>query len=262
MGGATINGNLPPWVPDELGLPRASAASVVLVALIAGGLIFAGMHLPTPATPKQQITIVHMVQLPSPPLPMPPPPVPPPPVPIPKLIPIPPPPVPVPVPKPVPLPVIHHPVPVKTKISVPPVKHVIIHHSLSRPVPVRRRVPPPPVRHAVVPQKPPPVPQAPPQPPFNFQAYAASLRGPIQRLVQVSQAMRMLGLQGTAYIEFELMPDGRLVMAKISRSSGNPMIDRAALAAVEQMNFSRYPFPGTAPKLFILPIEISTSGSG
>jgi protein TonB len=233
MSGATINGKLPPWVPDELGLPQASAASVALVLLITGGLIYAGTHLPKPAKPRQQVTTVHMVQLPKPPPPKP--------------LPKPPPPVPVPVPKPIPHPIIHHPVPVKTKIPVPPVKHVIIHHK-----------PPPPKK----PPPPPPVPQAPPQPPFNFQAYASSLRGPIQNLVHVSRAMRMLKLQGTAYIEFELMPDGRLVLAKVYRSSGNPLIDKAALAAVEHMNFARYRFPGTAPKTFALPIEILPYANG
>ncbi|HET9148698.1 MAG TPA: energy transducer TonB [Acetobacteraceae bacterium] len=245
MSGATINGNLPPWVPDELGMPRASAASVALVALIGGGLIYASLHL-RPEKPKVQVTTIHMVELPKPPppkpLPVPPPPVPPPPIPI---------------PKPVPKPIIHHPVPVKTKIPVP-VKHVVIHH----PVPVKR-IPPPPVKHVVVQHRPPPppVPQPPPQPAFNFQAYASSLRGPIQSLVHVSQAMRMLHLQGTAYILFELTPDGRLVFAKVYRSSGNPLIDKAALSAVERMNFVRYRFPGTAPKQFALPIEILPYGS-
>jgi len=90
---------------------------------------------------------------------------------------------------------------------------------------------------------------------FDFAAYAASLRAPIRNLVHVSRAMRMLHLHGTAAIEFELDPSGRLVFARIDKSSGSGLIDRSALDAVERM---RYPsFPGTGSKVFILPITIS-----
>lgn len=234
--GATTNGALPPWHPDELGLARAGAVSLVLVALIAGGAWFAANHLSPIQPPLAPTTTVRLVTLakPPPPLPMPPPPVqpPPPPQPLPK----PPPPVPAPSPIPPPRPApqqIHHPPP-------PP-----------RPVPKPR-----PVVHPKPPQPPPPVqkPRPPPQPAFNFQSYAASLRGPLQREVPISKAMRMLGMHGIAYVEFTLAPSGHLVSAKIYRSSHNPLIDKAALDTVLHHHFP--PFPGTADKTFALPIEI------
>jgi protein TonB len=243
MSGATANGVIPPWEPDELGVPKASAASIILVTLVVGGIIYVGTHMPKPPRAVIPVTTVHMVQLPKPP----------PPKPLPK--PPPPPPVPVPIPKPVPLPIIHHPVPVKTKIPVP-VKHVVIHHK------------PPPPKHVVIrhvqpqvkPQpQPPPRPQPPPEPAFNAEAYGSAVRGPIERLVHVSRAMNMLRLQGTAYIEFELMPNGHLVFAKIYHSSGNPLIDKSALSAVERNRFP--PFPGTAPKVWAVPIFIGPDGS-
>ena len=231
MSGATTNGAIPPWEPDELGVPQASLASILLVTLVVGGIIYAGTHLPKPPKPIIPVTEVHMVQLPKPP----------PPKPLPKP---PPPPPPIPVPKPIPHPIIHHPVPVKTKIPVPAVKHVIIHRK-----PPPKKPPPPP----------PPVPQPPPQPAFNAAAYGSAVRGPIERLVHVSRAMRMLKLQGTAYIEFELMPNGHLMFAKIYRSSGNPLIDKAALSAVERNSYR--PFPGTAPKVWAVPIEVLPYGN-
>ncbi len=230
MSGVTTNGAIPPWEPDELGVPQASLASFVLVGLIVGGIIYAGTHLPKPPKPVIPVTEVHMVTLPKPP----------PPKPLPKP---PPPPPPIPVPKPIPHPIIHHPVPVKTKIPVPAVKHIVIH----KPPPKK---PPPP---------PPPVPQPPPQPAFNAAAYGAAQRASIERLVPISRAMQMLHIQGTTVVEFEVLPSGRLVFVKVYKSSGNPLIDQSALAGVQR---NRYPsFPGTQPKMFIVPIEILPESS-
>jgi len=227
LDGATMNGGLPPWEPNELGLPRAGIISLVLMAAVFGGIFYAAHHMPHVKKPVVPTTFVHMVQLPKP---KPPPP-----------LPKPPPPVPVPVPKPIPHPIVHHVSPKPTKIPVP-VKHVVIHHP-----------PPPPLK------KPPPPPAPPPAPAYNFQSYAAGLRAPIQHLVHVSRAMRMLKLQGTVYIEFSLTPAGRLISASIYRSSGNPLIDKAGLEAVERMHFPG--FPGTVNKTFALPIEILPEGS-
>ncbi|MCF3945209.1 MULTISPECIES: energy transducer TonB [Acidiphilium] len=228
LDGATMNGGLPPWEPDELGLPGASGISIALMALAFAGIWYAAHHLPHVTRPNVPTTFVHMVQLPKH---KPPPP-----------LPKPPPPVPVPVPKPIPHPIIHHVSPMPTKIPIP-VKHVIIHHK-----------PPPPLK------KPPPPPAPPPAPAYNFQAYAAGLRAPIQHLVHVSRAMRMLKLRGTAYIEFTLTPSGQLISASLYRSSGNPLIDKAALAAVRRMHFP--PFPGGQNKVFALPIEILPYANG
>ncbi|MDD2876632.1 MAG: energy transducer TonB [Acidiphilium sp.] len=228
LDGATMNGGLPPWEPDELGLPRAGLVSLAVIAVVFGGIYYAATHMPHVQKPLVPTTIVHMVQLPKH---KPPPP-----------LPKPPPPVPVPVPKPIVHPIIQHVSPRPTKIPVP-VKHVVIHHVK----------PPPPLK------KPPPPPAPPPAPSFNFQSYAAGLRAPIQSLVHVSRAMRMLKLEGTAYIEFTLTPAGSLVSASIYKSSGNPLIDKAALAAVQRMHFPG--FPGGSDKVFALPIEILPYGS-
>ncbi len=241
--GATANGAIPPWQPDELGLPRATAAGLVIVGLIAAAAFYAARHLPRYRTPLAPATTVHLVRLapplplppqpvqpPPPPLPVPPPPVPPPPQPK----PLPPPPTPSPMPPPKPLPnVVHHPPP-------PP-------HPRPKPQPVHRPVP-----HPAPP--PPRAKRPPPQPAFDFAQYAAGLRGPLQREVHVTQTMRMLGVNGTAFIEFTLAPNGKLLSAQVYRSSGNPLIDRAALDAVRHHRFP--PFPGTEDKTFAVPIEI------
>lgn len=247
--GATANGAVPSWRPDELGLPRATAAGLALVGLIAAGALYAARHLPRYRTPITPATTVHLVRLapplplppqpvqpPPPPLPAPPPPVPPPPQPQPK--PLPPPPAPSPMPPPKPLPnVVHHPPPPRPAPKPHPIAH-----------PAPRPAPPPPPK-----TKPPP-----PQPAFDFAQYAASLRGPLQREVHVTQTMRMLGVRGIAFIEFTLAPDGRLLSARLYRSSGNPLIDRAALDAVRQHHFP--PFPGAADKTFAVPIQIRVHG--
>jgi protein TonB len=225
---ATMNGGLPPWEPDELGLTRATIVSLAVMTLVLGGILYAGTHLPHVEKPVVPTTYVHMVTLPRP---KPPPP-----------LPIPPPPVPVPVPVPVVHPIIQHVSPRPTKIPVP-VKHVIVHH---RPPPPKLKKPPPP----------PAPPPAPVQPAFNFNAYASGLRAPLtsEGERQISPAMKMLNLHGTAYIEFTLTPSGHLVSAKLYRSSGNPLIDKAALDTVLHHRFPG--FPGTLTKVFAVPIEI------
>ncbi|HQT61959.1 MAG TPA: energy transducer TonB [Acidiphilium sp.] len=247
--GATTNGAARSWRPDELGLPRATAAGLALVGLIAAGALYAARHLPRYRTPIVPATTVHLVRL-APPLPLPPKPVQPPPPPL----PVPPPPVPPP-PQPAPLP------PPPAPSPMPPPK------PLSRPLPkVVHRPPPPrpapkqhPVPHPVPHPAPPPKAKTPPpQPAFDFAQYAASLRAPLQREVHVTQTMRMLGVRGIAFIEFTLAPDGKLLSARIYRSSGNPLIDRAALDAVRQHHFP--PFPGTADKSFAVPIQIRVRG--
>lgn len=235
--GATRNSVLSPWQPDELGLGRASLASLVIVALIAGASWFAANHLPKQQVPLAPTTTVHLVTLAKPPPPLPPPPPlvqpPPPPPPLPKPPPPIPAPSPVPPPKPVPKPVIRHPPPPVHRPVVKPRPKVE-----PRPQPVPKPQPKPP----------------PPQPAFNFQSYAAALRGPLQREVPISTAIRMLGLHGTAYVEFTLAPSGHLVAARIYRSSGNALIDKAALDTVLHHHFP--PFPGSENKTFALPIEI------
>lgn len=249
--GATANGVLPPWRPDELGTVRASIASLALLALIAGLADYTASHMPRMTNPVVPATTVHLVTLarPQPPIPPPPPAVKPPPPPPPPLVKPPPP------PPPPPSPVATMPPPPKL-VPVPkppppkPVHHRVVHHQ----PPIHH---PPPRRKPVARPEPPPKPTPPPKAPapsFNFQQYAASLRGPLQREVPITPAMRMLSLHGTTYIEFTLAPSGHLVSAKIYRSSGNKLIDKAALDTVLHHHFP--PFPGHEDKAFALPIEI------
>lgn len=244
--GATANGVLPPWRPDELGPARAGAAAIALVAAIAWVGWLAAAHVPRMTTPVVPTTTVHLVTLAKPPPPLPPPP--------PMVKPPPPPPLvkPPPPPPPPPSPIATMPPPPRP-VPVPrpppkPVHHRVVHHP---PPPVHH---PPPQRKPVAQPKPPPPKPKPPPPSFNFRQYAASLRGPLQREVPITPAMRMLSLHGTAYIEFTLAPSGHLVSAKIYRSSGNKLIDKAALDTVLHHHFP--PFPGHEDKAFALPIEI------
>lgn len=224
MDGATMNGGLPPWEPDELGLPRAGVISVVVIVLAFSGIFYAAHHMPHVSRPVPKTTYVQMVQLPKH---KPPPP-----------LPKPPPPVPVPVPKPIIHPIIQHVSPRPTKIPVP-VKHVIIHHK-----------PPPPLKKPPPPPAPPP---APPQPQFNAMAYASALRTPLTKHAHVTRAMRMLHVRGTVEVEFEVSPNGRLMFAKIYKSSGNPLVDKQGLADAQTFHFPA--FKSNKPILFVLPIE-------
>jgi protein TonB len=106
----TPSGPFETWHPNELGLPRATAASIALVVLIAAFCYWASVILaPKPKMQVVQITQAQLVTLPNPTPPPPPPKV------------VPPPPVHH-VYKPVPRPVVHTPappVPVKTPPPAP-----------------------------------------------------------------------------------------------------------------------------------------------
>jgi TonB family protein len=45
------------------------------------------------------------------------------------------------------------------------------------------------------------------------------------------------GFSGSADVEVQLTPNGTLAMARITKSSGNFMVDKAALAAVRASTF-------------------------
>jgi protein TonB len=106
----TPSGPFETWHPNELGLPRATAASIALVVLIAAFCYWASVILaPKPKMQVVQITQAQLVTLPKPTPPPPPPKVVPPPKPLPAVIP--------------------KPLPVPSKIVVatkppPPVHHV------------------------------------------------------------------------------------------------------------------------------------------
>jgi len=218
----------PGWTPKELGLPKATALSVLLVAAIVGSLLFAGENfVPKPKPDVIQITQAQLVSLPKP-TPPPPPKVVPPPKPLPALIP--------------------KPIPVPSKIVVatkppPPVHHV------AKPAP-----PPPP---ANVPTTAAPTPPAPAQPTSGLPIYGSQMHAILQANQDVPQALKTLGISGTAYVEIVVNPAGHAVSAKIYRSSGNPLIDQTCLDHALEANYGAFnaQMPNTS-QAFIIPIEI------
>lgn len=89
----------------------------------------------------------------------------------------------------------------------------------------------------------------PPPPPQPVQAMSASLddmalfeariKAAVQAAVRYPPAASMLHRQGQARVEFDYK-DGSVSNAQLVQSSGFPMLDRAALAAVRS---ARYPMP-------------------
>ncbi len=128
-----------------------------------------------------------------------------------------------------------HPKPIvrpRPKPVVKPRPH-IVHHV----VPIPRPVPKKPVaRSKPLPkQPPPPMPVASPeQAATAVDRYAVMIRTRIQKGLRVPAAVRALGLSGRAVIAFKLTPRGRLLWARVARSSGFGPIDRACLAAVQE----------------------------
>jgi protein TonB len=237
---AATAGPLPSWEPKELGLPRATALAVVLVALIGGFCYFAAEDLVPPHQPQViQVTQAQLVQLP---VPKPPPPPPPPKV--------------VPPPKPIPA-VVPKPPPIPSKIVVatkppPPIHHIYkpVHHV----IPHVEQPTPPPVT------QPPPTP-APPAPPVERTdgeaAYGSAMHSIIESNQNVPPALAQLGVSGTAIIRVEVAPDGHVVSAAVIRSSGVPLIDSTALDHVRNASFP--PFNQNMPGqtvAFVVPVEI------
>lgn len=197
---------------DPLSYRSALLAAVLLEGLIA---VFATGLLANPAVlPKKDDPILISLEetAPVPPKPAPRPEVKPPP---PKLVqPVPAPPAPQPVDRPVP--------------NVP--------KAAVEPAPETTPVPSP-----VVEVPPPP----PPQPTVNLNAaleaeFAARLRAAIQSAVVYPAAARFMSLKGRARVEF-IYRDGAYRQARIAQSSGNGMIDQAALAAISGATFPAAP---------------------
>ncbi len=207
----------PPVIPDRRGetlsYRKALLAAVLLEGLIA---VFATALLAHPATPvRKDDTILMSLDdpVPAPPKAAPRPEIKPPPKPLqppPAIIP----PVPQPEEKPVPnVPkATADPAPTQTGVESPIVE-----------------VPPPP----------------PPQPPATSNAaleaqFAARLRAAIQAAVVYPPAARFMGLKGKARVEF-IYRDGSPRQRRILLSSGNGIIDQAALAAVSSAIFPQAP---------------------
>ncbi len=252
----TTNANLSAWHPDELGLFPAAIISLLILAICFGGLWYSALQFLSVRKPTAATTYVHIVNASGH--------------------------------KPPPVLVRASAGSVSGARSTRPPTEKIVRQTQSRPtkgwapikhVSVLGRSPRPSrlVPHAtVVPdihetarapsrvehravrktQQPNALYPAPPAPvpAFNPRAYAANLRAPLERRIRVSRTMRMLQVAGTSEIEFEVMPDGSLIFAKVYHSSGSLLVDNAALQAVKGYAFP--PFPSTKPLTFILPIEI------
>lgn len=78
-----------------------------------------------------------------------------------------------------------------------------------------------------------------------IERYAGRLRGLIRARARVPEAARVLRLAGRTRVTFMLAPDGTLTRAQIARSSGIPLLDRAALACVQAGHYP--PFVPTMP---------------
>lgn len=70
--------------------------------------------------------------------------------------------------------------------------------------------------------------------------YRAALHRQIERNMLNDREAQRLGVSGTAVIEASIAPDGRVLLARVARGSGNRAIDQAALAAVQRGGFAAF----------------------
>ncbi len=67
--------------------------------------------------------------------------------------------------------------------------------------------------------------------------YSAILREQVRAALVVPAIARQMGLSGKTLVIFRLEPDGRMIWARIARSSGSDILDQAALDALHQADF-------------------------
>ena len=218
-----------------------------------------------PVPPPIQVIQVTLTQLPKPAPPASPKPVQPPkPVPAPIV-----PPLPLPPPKPVPA-VIPKPPPVPSHVPVaterlpppppsPPVRHVAkpAPHPLSQPRPI---APPHPV-YQPSPAPPPAAPTLPAAPTSGIPVYGRQIYEIIQANQNVPDALAELGLSGMAVIEIVVAPSGKVLSARVDKSSGVPVINSTALAHARdaQLPPFNHDMPDR-PHAFLVPIRIQAGG--
>jgi protein TonB len=73
-----------------------------------------------------------------------------------------------------------------------------------------------------------------------YALYAALLREHVREVLVVPAVARELGLHGRTLVAFRLKPSGRLLWARVVRTSGMTVLDRAAVRAVEHARFPRF----------------------
>lgn len=201
-------------------MPKATAIAALLEVILVGGtvwwLVYA--HHTVPAVVKAPMHISLVTLPPAKPKPTP---VKPAPVAKPR-------PQPKPKPKPVP----------KQQPKPKPVHHHV-HHPKPKPKPVSK-----PAKVVPVQKAPPPQPvQAMSASPDEMALFAAKIKAAVQAAVRYPPAAHMLHRQGQARVAFDYQ-DGKVSNPRLVQSSGFPMLDRAAVAAVRD---AQYPMP--IPKL-------------
>jgi TonB family protein len=70
-------------------------------------------------------------------------------------------------------------------------------------------------------------------PKFDFQAYQAAVRARIEAAKQYPMAARKRHLEGNVIISFRLSRKGKVITTEIVKSSGNELLEKAALSAVQ-----------------------------
>ncbi|HVE20862.1 MAG TPA: TonB family protein [Acidocella sp.] len=210
----TGNNGLSSWEPRELGLLRATLAAILLVGVITIFCVWISVTSgQKPVSQAVQVTLTELPPPASPPTPK---------APLPS--------------KPVPN-VIPKPPPVPSHIAVatqPSVRHISKHmlHPVIRDAPSweRSSAPankaPPPILAPV--SAAPPVGAAPAAPTRGIQSYAAQMYTIIEANQNVPFILAQMGASGTAVIEIEVAPDGRVISARVDKSSGIPLIDATA----------------------------------
>jgi len=218
---------------------KALLIGAVLEALLIGSILFGNASKPIMVKPVPKIIAIHMIH-PAPPKPQPKP-VPPPPKPLvhPKPVPKP---LPVPVSKPTPVPVVHHPLPPKPLLAKTAVAQAPVYSPpVTPPPPPTPASPSPAARQAAV------------------DLYASKIRSLIQANLRIPEELRLMRLSGVTVVSFELTPQGRLLWARISRSSGIGTVDRTAEKTVGSVIYPA--FSRKMPKtdtLFVVDVHIRT----
>ena len=233
----------PEWRAPELGLIRATVGAVIVTLLLGAAIIELAPGRPKP--PPITVTRAQIVTLPPPPPPPPEVVQPPTPLEAPPIAPPPP-----------------APAPARVQVQKPPPKpvHRVIRHPPRHVVP-RPDTPPPPPETPTAPPVERPPPPAPAQVTSGVGPYASGLHDEVENNVDIPPAIQQLGVSGTAVIRFTILPNGRLSGASVVRSSGNPLIDQAALAAVRRTSYRAFTsnMP-SSPLSFSVPIEIAPGG--
>jgi protein TonB len=223
------------WNPKELGMTKATAASVALVMLIAAFCYWATVILaPKPQPQPIQVTMARLVQLTPLPKPAAPKPA--------KIIP-PPRPVPAVFPKPILA-------PGKIAVAKPPPSPRHAHKPA--PQPAVQHAPAQPVSAI---HQPPPVP-----PPFSaIRAYDRQIYAVLQANQNVPPALAALGASGSVLLRIIVAPDGHVVSATAIKSSGVSLIDQTALSHALAAHFGPFtPGMPSTPCTFTVPVEIQT----